>query len=276
MDFALEELSEIYPPEEIKAMIYWVFEAFLGVDRAQYLLNPDRGMSESDLLKFNFVIKKLKIGKPIQHLLGHTWFLGLRLLVNEHSLIPRPETEELVELIVAREKAQQNLKILDIGTGTACIPIGLAQSMPQNEYFAIDFKKEIMDLAQSNIDRYPFNIQLIQMDILKDKTDHLPIFDVIISNPPYVLESEKTQMHVNVVDFEPASALYVPNESPLLFYDKISAIATSQLKEGGRLYFEINEKYGETLAHSLSKMGFKHIQILNDFRDKNRFVFCEK
>lgn len=276
MSFALKELSNIYPPEEIKAIIYLLFEAYLGVGRAQYLLNPERGMSESDLLKMNFIIKKLKLGKPVQYLIGHTWFLGLRLLVNEHTLIPRPETEELVQLIISKEKEQPPLKILDIGTGTACIPIGLAHSMPQHEYFGIDFKKEIIDLAQSNIDRNLSNIKLIQLDILKDNTDHLPQFDVIISNPPYVLESEKELMHENVVKYEPASALYVPNQSPLVFYERIMIFSQTHLKKGGKLYFEINENHGDTLTDSLSKMKFKNIQLIRDFRDRNRFVFCEK
>lgn len=276
MSFALKELSNIYPPEEIKAIIYLLFEAYLGVGRAQYLLNPERGMSESDLLKMNFIIKKLKLGKPVQYLIGHTWFLGLRLLVNEHTLIPRPETEELVQLIISKEKEQPPLKILDIGTGTACIPIGLAHSMPQHEYFGIDFKKEIIDLAQSNIDRSLSNIKLIQLDILKDNTDHLPQFDVIISNPPYVLESEKELMHENVVKYEPASALYVPNQSPLMFYERIMIFSQTHLKKGGKLYFEINENHGDTLTDSLSKMEFKNIQLIRDFRDRNRFVFCEK
>ena len=276
MSFALTELSNIYPPEEIKAIIYLLFETYLGVGRAQYLLNPERGMSESDLLKLNFIIKKLKLGKPVQYIIGHTWFLGLRLLVNEHTLIPRPETEELVQLIISKEKKRPPLKILDIGTGTACIPIGLAHSMPQHEYFGIDFKKEIIDLAQLNIDRNHSNIQLIQLDILKDNTDHLPQFDVIISNPPYVLESEKEQMHENVVRYEPASALYVPNQSPLMFYERIMIFSQTHLKKGGKLYFEVNENYGEALADSLSKMKFKNIQLIRDFRDRNRFVFCEK
>jgi len=276
MSFALTELSNIYPPEEIKAIIYLLFETYLGVGRAQYLLNPERGMSESDLLKLNFIIKKLKLGKPVQYIIGHTWFLGLRLLVNEHTLIPRPETEELVQLIISKEKKRPPLKILDVGTGTACIPIGLAHSMPQHEYFGIDFKKEIIDLAQLNIDRNHSNIQLIQLDILKDNTDHLPQFDVIISNPPYVLESEKEQMHENVVRYEPASALYVPNQSPLMFYERIMIFSQTHLKKGGKLYFEVNENYGEALADSLSKMKFKNIQLIRDFRDRNRFVFCEK
>lgn len=276
MNFALMELSELYPPEEIKAMVFWLFEDFLGVERAHYYLNLNKGMSESEMLQFNFAIKDLKQGKPVQHILGYTWFLGLKFWVNEHTLIPRPETEELVQHIISHEKENPSLKILDIGTGTACIPIGLAHAMPQHEYTGIDFKEEILELAKKNAEYSTFDIHLIQMDILKDSTEQLPIFDVIISNPPYVLESEKAQMHENVVQHEPASALYVDNKDPLIFYHQISELALEHLQAGGRLYFEINENFGEPIVRLLSKMKFKNIKILKDFRDRNRFVICEK
>jgi len=276
MGFAIEELSDIYPPEEIKAMMFWLFEEFLGVERVQYLLDPNKGMSESDMLKFNFAIKDLKQGIPIQHILGYTWFLGLKLGVNKHTLIPRPETEELVQLIIAREKEKPSLKVLDIGTGTACIPIGLSQAMTQHKYYGIDFKEEILALAKRNAESTAVDLHFIQMDILKDSTENLPVFDIIISNPPYVLESEKAEMHENVVKHEPASALYVENNDPLIFYHRISKIALAHLKNGGRLYFEINENFGEPISDMLSKMQFKNIQILKDFRGRNRFIFCEK
>jgi len=277
MSFALEELSEKYPPEEIKAMLFWLFDEFLGVGRAQYLLNPNKRMSESEMLKFNFAIKDLKKGKPLQYILGYTYFMDLKLNVNAHTLIPRPETEEMVQLIIAKEKnKKQILKIIDIGTGTACIPLALAQAMPQHHYFGIDYKKEIMELADKNCKTNQHSIQLYQLDILNDSTEHLPIFDIIISNPPYVLESEKEQMHENVLHYEPASALYVSDTSPLLFYEQIILFAHSHLKLHGRLFFEINENYGPQVCQTLLKHHFKKTDLLMDFRGRNRFVFCEK
>ncbi|NPD47726.1 peptide chain release factor N(5)-glutamine methyltransferase [Lentimicrobium sp. S6] len=269
MAFALEELSGIYPEEEIRAITLWLFEEFLEVERVDYQLNIDKGMSESELLKFNFAIKDLKKGKPIQHILGYTWFLDLKLQVNEHTLIPRPETEELVQYIISQEESNSALKILDIGTGSACIPLALEKAMPQNEYYGIDFKSEIIELAYKNSQAQNSNINLIQLDILKEELSG--DYDVIISNPPYVLESEKKEMHKNVVDFEPESALYVKDSDPLLFYEKIILQAKKHLNINGRLYLEINERYGNELSELLNKHGFESIKILNDFRGRIRF-----
>ena len=269
MGFAIEELSGIYPEEEIRAITLWLFEEFLGVGRVDFQLNLNKGMSESELLKFNFAIKDLKKGKPIQHILGYTWFLDLKLQVNEHTLIPRPETEELVQYIISQEESKSALKILDIGTGSACIPLALEKAMPQHEYYGIDFKSEIIELAYKNSQAQNSNIILIQLDILKEELSG--DFDVIISNPPYVLESEKKEMHKNVVDFEPKSALYVKDSDPLLFYEKIILQAKKHLNINGRLYFEINERFGNELSNLVIKHGFQSIQILNDFRGRIRF-----
>lgn len=269
MAFALEELSGIYPEEEIRAITIWLFEEFLGVGRVDYQLNLEKGMSESELLKFNFAIKDLKKGKPIQHILGYTWFLDLKLAVNKHTLIPRPETEELVQYIISKEKSKSGLKILDIGTGTACIPLALEKAMPQHEYYGLDFKSEIIELAHKNVQTQSSNINLVQLDILKEELNG--DYDLIISNPPYVLESEKKEMHKNVVDFEPESALYVKDSSPLLFYERIAEQAKWHLNFGGRLYFEINEKYGTEVSKLLKEQDFDSIKILNDFRGRIRF-----
>ncbi|NPD83873.1 peptide chain release factor N(5)-glutamine methyltransferase [Lentimicrobium sp. L6] len=269
MAFAIEELSGIYPEEETKAITLWLFEEFLGVGRVDFQLNLNNGMSESELLKFNFAIKDLKKGKPIQHVLGYTWFLNLKLQVNEHTLIPRPETEELVQYIISKENSNSSLKILDIGTGTACIPLALEKAMPQHKYYGLDFKSEIIELAQKNVQAQNSTIDLVQLDILKE--DFSGDYDVIISNPPYVLESEKKEMHKNVVDFEPESALYVKDSAPLLFYERIILQAKDHLHNNGRLYFEINEKYGTELSDLLIKHGFESIQIICDFRGRIRF-----
>ena len=272
MSFALSELKKIYPESEIKALVYYLFEEYLNVKRTDYILNPNKGMSESDLLKFNFAIKDLKKGKPIQHIFGFAYFLDQKYTVSNDTLIPRPETEELVQLIHKDLKNLSNLKILDIGTGTGCIPISLALAMPQHQYFALDFKEEIVQLAQENANLHRVKINFKKLDILKADSNDLQKYDIIISNPPYVLESEKTKMHQNVLDHEPASALYIPDEQALIFYTKITKLAVTNLNKFGKLYFEINETKALAVVTLLKSYGFSKISIHHDIHTKDRFV----
>ena len=272
MSFALSELKMLYPEPEIKALVYYLFEEYLAVSRTDYILNPQKGMSESELLKFNFAIKDLKKGKPIQHILGFAYFLDRKFKVSRETLIPRPETEELVQLIHQDIKALSNLKILDIGTGTGCIPISLAIDMPQHQYFALDFKTEILELAQENAAMHQVKISFEKLDILKANAHDLQKYDVIISNPPYVLESEKAKMHQNVLDHEPASALYIPDEQALLFYKEITRLAATNLNISGKIYFEINETKALDLVVLLKSYGFTQINIHQDIHNKDRFV----
>jgi len=276
MQFALEELKEPYPPEEIKAMMYWLFEEYLGVDKTQFLLNPQKGMSESELLKFNFAIKDLKKGKPIQYILGYSYFHELKILVNKHTLIPRPETEELVnwvcEYLQGSLRLSKDTKVLDMCTGTACIPIALAGQLPQSQYWAADFKSEILDFAKENAKLHQKEINFFTFDLLNDELVKHQEFDIIISNPPYVLESDKKNMHPNVLNFEPASALYVDDHDALIFYEKILEYAEINLKQKGHIYFEIHENKAEEIHELLSKFDYKNIEIRKDFRGKNRFA----
>lgn len=276
MDFALEELRDLYPLEEIKSLMYFLFEEFLAVSRTSYLLNPNKSMSESEILKFNFAIKDLKTGKPIQYILGYTYFCDLKIYVNSHTLIPRQETEELVQLIILNEAKAKPSKILDLGTGTACIPIALAKVMPQHQYFALDFSEEIISLAKRNASEHQVEINFEVKDILKLENKELDSYDIMISNPPYVLNSEKELMYKNVLDFEPASALYVTDDYALIFYEKIAQLAISNLTPGGRLYFEINENKGDEVINLLKKLKFRNVNIHSDFHGKNRFVIAEK
>jgi len=264
MSFALSELSNIYPIEEIKALVYYLFEEFLQISKTDYILNKQKGMSESELLKFNFAIKDLKQGKPLQYVLGYSYFNDLKFFVNPETLIPRQETEELVQLIIKTEKQEKSLEILDIGTGTACIPISLAKEMPQHQYSAIDFKEDIIQLAKKNASLNNANISFQVLDIFQASIEEIGFYDIIISNPPYVLESEKQKMHKNVLDHEPESALYVPDEKALLFYEKIIQIATQHLKTNGRLYLEINENKGKEMKALLVSEGFEQVMIHQD------------
>jgi len=272
MSFALAELKEIYPESEIKALVYYLFEEYLNKSRTDVILNPNQSMSESELLKFNFAIKDLKKGKPIQHIFGYTYFLNKKFKVTAETLIPRPETEELVQLIQTDISKHSNLKLLDIGTGTGCIPISLAIEMPQHQYSALDFKEEIIQLAQENARSHQVNIDFKTLDILQAKISDLPKYDIIVSNPPYVLESEKAEMHQNVLDHEPASALYIPDEKALIFYEKITHLAATNLLKNGRLYFEINETKAQAIVSMLKSFGFYQISIHQDIHQKDRFV----
>lgn len=277
MKFAVEELKELYPLDEIKAMMYWLFEAYLRVDKTQYLLNIKKGMSESVLLKFNFAIKDLKKGKPVQYIIGHSYFHGLKILVNEFTLIPRPETEELVQWVLEEVNHQKHpLKILDMCTGTGCIPLALADKMPGNQYWGADFKKEILDLAKTNAKLNQMKVDFFQFDLLKDDFKKHQEFDIIISNPPYVLESDKQHMHKNVLDFEPDSALFVNDNSALVFYERILDYAELNLKKSGRVYFEIHESKSEHIKSLFTNRNYSNIKFRNDFRGKIRFVRAEK
>jgi len=296
IQFALEELQEIYPVEEIKSLMYWLFEEYMGVDKTQFLLNPQKGMSESELLKFNFAIKDLKKGKPIQYILGYSYFHELKILVNKHTLIPRPETEELVQWVyeesiknvftksnstlsradVLHPKIKNSLKILDMCTGTGCIPLALADKMPQHQYYGADFKQEILDLAEKNAKLLQKKMSLFQYDLLEDDIKKYQDFDIIISNPPYVLKSDKKQMHQNVLKFEPSSALYVDDDHALLFYEKILDFAQINLKKEGPIYFEIHENKSIEIKELFSKYCYKNIEIKKDFRGKTRFVKANK
>ena len=272
MSFALNELKDIYPESEIQALVYYLFEEFLGVNRTSYILNKQKGMSESELLKFNFALKDLKKGKPIQHILGFAYFLNRRFKVSKDTLIPRPETEELVQLIQTDLKNLSHLKILDIGTGTGCIPISLALEMQQHQYFALDFKEEIINLAKENTALHQVKIDFKTLDILKAKNSDLQKYDIIISNPPYVLESEKATMHQNVTQYEPGSALYIPDEKALMFYEKITQLAATNLLANGKLYFEINERKAQAVISMLKSYGFYQISLHQDIHNKDRFI----
>ncbi len=277
MNFALEELNTLYPPEEIKSMMYWLFEEYLKVSRTQYILDPRKGMSESELLQFNFAIKDLKKGKPLQYILGHTYFNGLKIQVNDHTLIPRPETEELVNLVSEQIKGvKKPLNILDLCSGTGCIALAIKSQIPQSECFGADYKSEILELAAFNAKQLQLDVSFFLYDLLNDQHYIHQQFDVIVSNPPYVLESDKLLMHPNVLKYEPASALYVHDESALLFYDRILEFADDHLRPGGSIFFEIHENKSKEIEKLFLNYSYDHIQIKNDFRGKNRFAIAKK
>lgn len=280
--FFRDELNERYDKEEIESFIAYCFEEFVNIKRSEIKLRAADTISESELLKFNFAVKDLKKNKPIQYILGKADFYGLKFKVTPDVLIPRPETEELVDLII-KENQDERLKtddsrlttILDIGTGSGCIPIVLKKKIPSAKVYSIDISERAIAIAQQNARLNNVDVEFIQQDILSPANEFLSNgikFDIIVSNPPYIRESEKQQMHANVLENEPHIALFVQDHEPLLFYKAIADMALKQLKPGGKIYFEINEALGSETKEMLEEKGFKNVVIVKDINNKNRIL----
>lgn len=256
-----------YSAEEAENLVNWLLEHHLGLRRVDMM----HFLDEKDLpaaLKMDF--EKLKAGEPIQYILGKGPFYGREFLVNEHTLIPRNETEELVHLIL-KENPQAGLKILDIGTGTGCIPISLDLEMKSPEVYGIDISEKALEVARNNGELQKSNVSFLKCDILTEMPN-VPELDVLVSNPPYVPESEKSEMHRNVLDFEPELALFVPDQDPLLFYRVIGEKGKQLLKPGGKLYFEIHEKFGSEVAELLTSLGYQEVKVMKDLNGKERIA----
>ena len=223
----------------------------------------------------------LKVEKPIQYILGSAHFYGMEFMVNEHTLIPRPETEELVSWILKDVSKSDNLNILDIGTGTGCIPIAIAKNLPNARVYALDVSAEALKIAKRNAESNNVKVTFSEVDILKcsDLSIIFPEvsrFDVIVSNPPYVRNLEKKEMNTNVLAYEPETALFVADDNALLFYEIIAALASSNLKEGGKLYFEINQYLGKEMLELMEKYKFSNNQLKKDLFGNNRMMKGEK
>lgn len=275
--FFHEELKSSFNKEEIENFIFYSLNEYLGFSRSDVILKNDTRVSESELLKFNKVVKQLKVHKPIQYILGSAHFLDLNLYVNENVLIPRPETEELVDLIIKENRDKRNMSILDIGTGSGCIAIALAKKVPFATVTAIDISDEALDIAKQNAEKNQASVNFIQADIFNETDlNKLASFDIIVSNPPYVLLSEKDKMEKNVLEYEPHLALFVNDNDPLIYYKRISELALKKLNSSGRLYFEINEKMGEESKNLLESIGFENVILKQDINRKNRILYGSK
>ena len=277
LSFFQDNLKDIYEKEELETLIAYCFEEILAINKAEIGLRKNETMSESQLLKFNFAIKDLKQQKPIQYIFGKADFYGLKFIVNENVLIPRPETEELVDLIVKDFKVQSSkiheLTILDIGTGSGCIPIALKKNIPSAIVYGLDISEKALDVATRNAVINNVEVEYISEDILDPNIKlPLPKFDIIVSNPPYVRDSEKATMQKNVLEHEPHLALFVNDNNPLIFYKAIADFALKNLKLTGKLYFEINENLGFETKEMLEQKGFKNVELIEDMNGKNRIL----
>ena len=274
-----QALDELYGVQETEAITLMVLSEISDLSRAKIKAFPEDDVQPEALEKLDSILNDLKTGKPVQYILGSTEFYGLTFLVNPAVLIPRPETEELVEWALATVGSEQwavgskekPLRILDIGTGSGCIAISLKKNLPDAEVAAIDISAEALQTAKQNAIINEVEVDFIQIDIL----NHSPLtthYSLIISNPPYVTLQDKTLMHANVTDFEPHTALFVPEDNPLLFYDAIAGFATHNLVPGGFLFFEINEAFGQETIELLKQKGFTDIELRQDMSGRDRMI----
>jgi len=250
-------LKEEFPSTEILSFFYILMEKYLGMRRLDIALNPEHEISKAEERKFISAVERLKDHEPIQYIIGSTEFFGREFLVNKNVLIPRPETEELVDWIISdHRQLDKKLKILDIGAGTGCIPISLKKELKNSEVLSVDISSEALLIAKRNAKLNAAEVIFEKMDILEVEKLNAS-FDIIVSNPPYVRELEKKEMHRNVVEHEPKLALYVEDENALIFYKKITALASEALKEDGSLYFEINQYLSEETKTLVERFGFE-------------------
>lgn len=280
----IQELTPLYDAVEAESFFYLILEAKHQLKRVDLVLQPDLVFSVTELEVWNLILEQLKKEIPIQYLLGTTHFYGLEFEVNPNVLIPRPETEELVDWIVQSRNfgtkinpevsgQKSKIKILDIGTGSGCIAISLAKNLPNAEVFALDVSEKALATAQKNAELNQVEIQFIHQSILETE-DLGQQFDIIVSNPPYIRDLEKQEIKKNVLDNEPHLALFVADNDALIFYRKIAELAKKNLSPNGQLYFEINQYLGQEMLDLLQEMGFKDITLRKDIYGNDRMIQC--
>ena len=272
------QLSPLYKEREIDEIFFIYIKDKYDVEKHCYFLNPE-GEWRMENGEWRMDLEKLSQGCPIQYVIGKSTFYDLELNVNPSVLIPRPETEELVQMILRGSDVARNVatKILDLATGSGVIAIALAKNIKNTTVWATDISKEALKIAKKNAKDNNVEIKFLHHDILKDNICSLPNnIDIIVSNPPYIPQRERVHLHTNVADNEPCIALFVPDENPLIFYNAIAKIAKILLREGGVLYFETHEKFHFELSAMLTETGFKELELWNDMNGKPRFVSCKK
>jgi release factor glutamine methyltransferase len=265
----------LYEEQEKANIAYLVLEDLFGITKTDLLLDKNIKDYKPGILKD--IINRINNAEPVQYILGHTEFYGRKFIVNKHVLIPRPETEELVDLVIKENRKRKDLAILDIGTGSGCIAVSLKKEMAQAKITAIDISAEALKVAKLNANDLKADVSFIKADILSESEKLTDLkFDIIISNPPYVRNSEKELMHQNVLGYEPETALFVSDKDPLLFYRTIIELSVKHLFPGGSCYFEINESYGNEMKDLLKSNHFSDIRILQDLRAKDRIATARK
>ena len=271
--FFHEQLSSFYDEGEVESFFYIILENKNNLKRIDLALNIDLEFSEQELMIWHTILEKLKLEIPIQYIIGTTSFFGLDFNVNENVLIPRPETEELVDLIIKNSNSKTP-KIIDIGTGSGCIAISLAKNIPLATVFAIDVSEKALEIAKANATLNNVNVNFILANIL-DVDNLKEQFDVIVSNPPYVRNLEKHEIKKNVLEYEPHLALFVNDNDALIFYKKIAELAKINLSQNGQLFFEINQYLGKETKELLENLDFKKVILKKDIYGNDRMILCE-
>ncbi len=270
-----EELDGMYGSGEVSAFGEMLFEAFLGWDRVRLLTSREQTVDQSDLLRFHWALEDLKCHRPIQHIIGHVDFCGCRIAVSPDVLIPRPETEEMVCWIVkSYELRVMSGGILDLCTGSGCIAIALKKAFPAAEVTAVDVSSKALAIARQNAENNGAEVHFVEGDVLDGVNGFNGSYGLIVSNPPYVMEKERAQMQPNVLDYDPALALFVPDDDPLRFYKAIATIAKNHLAENGQVVVEINEDLSEETCAVFKAQGFTP-KVHADFRGKPRWISAD-
>ena len=272
----IKSLLPFYDEMEAESFFYILLENKRQLRRIDLALNADKEFSEDEISIWNTILEKLKTQIPIQYILGTTHFYGLEFIVDENVLIPRPETEELVDWIVklnSKTSKKKNLRILDIGTGSGCIAISLAKNIPNSEVFAIDVSEKALAVAEKNSKLNTVSVTFLHKNIL-ETTSLDQKFDIIVSNPPYVRNLEKAEIKPNVLDNEPHLALFVADDDALIFYKKIAELAAANLNPNGQLFFEINQYLGKETLDLLESLGLKNRELRKDIYGNDRMIAC--
>jgi release factor glutamine methyltransferase len=276
----LFQLYHIYEPREAGNIADWVLEHLTGWKKIDRIINKNLLLNKSQAEILERYITELSDHRPVQYVLGEAWFQGMRFFVNESTLIPRPETEELVEWLIEDYKQQyigQELRILDVGTGSGCIPISIKKKLPLTRMMSCDISKEAIEVAKKNAETQGTDVAFVESDILNEaEWQKFPELDIIISNPPYIPASNKMSMSSNVLNHEPHLALFVPDNNALLFYQAIVKLAGLKLKPGGSIYFEIHEGLATAVTDVLTDKGFINVIVRKDMQGKDRMVKCSR
>ncbi|MGD9929797.1 MAG: peptide chain release factor N(5)-glutamine methyltransferase [Mangrovibacterium sp.] len=267
-----KELKDLYPEQEIEGLVRLIFSSLRNYTPTDLLLKKNERLTPDEQLHLHEIVRRLKKHEPIQYILGETEFYGLPFQVTEDVLIPRPETEELVDWIL-KDLTIAMPVILDVGTGSGCIPVSLKKFMPAAKVMGCDISEKALKVARVNAGINQTEVAFFHLDILNPLLPAtFPGLDILVSNPPYVTEKEKQLMQPNVLAHEPHSALFVPDEDPLRFYTALVRFGRQHLKKGGKLFWEINEAFGPACVHLLQENGFDNVQLKKDINGKNRMI----
>lgn len=275
LEYLKKEISNFEEASEAEAIAMLIIEDLFNISRMDILIEKELDISSDLNDNIQSILNQLKSGKPVQHILGKVEFYGRQFLVNSNVLIPRRETEELVHLILERHPDLSEQLIVDIGTGSGIIPITIAKERKHCEVYGVDISSAALATAKRNADLNHAQVNFIQADILEEEIE-LPKANIWVSNPPYVMEKEKARMDAKVHDYDPATALFVPDHDALIFYERITTMAFNNLVSGGALYFEINEQFGKEVKFVMEECGFNAVEIKKDMQGKERFVLGKR